>query len=294
MSYIRISRIVAVALAAAALGTAAGAQAQPDTGSAEQPLPVGSTIEPPIDCAPTAAHPYPVVVLPGADGTPEQTAAQWDTMVGALRGAGYCTLLFQGGISNDRRWNGDMPGEAGQVADFVTKVRQTTGAAKVEIVAHSAGSIVSNYYLKVLGGAPAVSHAVFMTPEVRGCDGVGVVGIPNPPITPVQLLHALPFLRSALAASSHEFAVAMQMTPDSPVYKAIFDTAVTQPGVTYSVIATRRDQLATPAPACSVIDEPGVVNEVFEDLFPDAAPVDHSLIRSSDDTAGWVLRQLSR
>ncbi|MGW4531408.1 esterase/lipase family protein [Nocardia sp. NPDC004340] len=290
----RIISTVAIAASAAVLWSAAPAQAGPETGSADRPLPAGSTIEPVIDCGPTAAHPYPVVVLPGGDGSTDQTAAQWETMVGALRGAGYCTLLFQGGVVNRKRWYGDMPAEAGQVADFIAKVRETTGAEKVEIVAHSAGTIVTNYYLKLLGGAPTVSHAVFITPEVRGCDGAGVLGIPNPPITPVQLLHELPVLSTLLAAASPELATALQMTPDSPVYKAIFDTRVTQPGVTYSVIATRRDQLATPAPQCSTLDEPGVENVVYEDLFPDAAPVDHSLIRSSAETAGWVLDRLRR
>lgn len=288
-----IARIAAVTIGAALAATAT-AQAAPDSGSGSQTLTAGTTIEPSIDCVPSSAHPYPVVVLPGADGSPEETDAQWATMLGALRGAGYCTVLFQGGITEDKRWNGDMPGEAQQVADFIAKVRQTTGAPKVEIVAHSAGTIVSNYYLKVLGGAPTVSHAVFLTPEARGCDGAGVLQIKNPPITPVQILTALPFLQPVLAASSHEMAVAMQMTPNSTVYKAIFDTTVTQPGVTYSTMATRNDQLATPAPACSTLNEPGVVNAVYEDLFPTAAPVDHSLIRSTDNTAGWVLQQLQR
>ncbi|MVU82827.1 hypothetical protein GPX89_37035 [Nocardia sp. ET3-3] len=290
----RIRAKVAVAILSAAMLSTATAQAAPDSGSSSKPLPVGATIEPPIDCAPTSAHPYPVVVLPGGDGAPEQTDAQWATMLGALRDAGYCTVLFQGGIVEDKRWNGDIPGEAQQVADFIAKVRATTGADKVEIVAHSAGTIVTNYYLKLLAGAPTVSHAVFITPEVRGCDGAGVFGIKNPPVTPVQLMTALPLLASVLAASSPDMATAMQMAPTSPVYKSIFDTQVTQPGVTYSVIATRNDQLATPAPACSTLDEPGVVNAVYEDLFPGADAVDHSLIRSSTNTAGWVLQQLNR
>ncbi|MFE3192009.1 esterase/lipase family protein [Nocardia sp. NPDC059240] len=281
-----------VAVLGATLLSTTTAQAAPDTST--NSLSAGATIEPSIDCAPTAAHPYPVVVLPGADGSPEQTETQWATMAAALREAGYCTLVFQGGIANDKRWNGDMPGEAKQVGDFVAKVRQTTGADRVEIVAHSAGTIVSNYYLKVLAGAPTVSHAVFITPEIRGCDGAGILGVKNPPVTPVQLLTGMPFLEPVLAAASPDLAVAMQMMPDAPTYKAIFDTPVAQPGVTYSVIATRNDQLATPAPACSTLDEPGVVNAVYEDLFPGADPVDHSLIRSTTNTAGWVLQQLQR
>ncbi|APA95489.1 esterase/lipase family protein [Nocardia seriolae] len=279
-----IARVAAAAVLGAALLSTATAQAAP----------AGTTIEPPIDCTPTTAHPNPIVVLPGGDGTPEQTDEQWTPVLTVLRGAGYCTVLFQGGIVNDKRWNGDIPSEAQQVADFIAKVRSTTGSEKVEIVAHSAGTIVSNYYLKFLDGAPTINHAIFLTPEVRGCDGAGVFGLKNPPITPVQLLTALPFLQSALAASSAEMATAMQMSPTSPLYQSLFGTPVTQPGVTYSAIATRNDQLATPAPACSTLDEPGVVNAVYEDLFPGAEPVDHSLIRSSANTAGWVLQQLQR
>lgn len=291
---------ITAGLAAVVLGVTltATATAAPDSGSGGTPTAAaGTTIEPSIDCTPTAAHPNPVVVLPGGDGTTAQTADQWSTMLGALRDAGYCTVLFQGGIIDGTRWAGDIPSEANQVADFITKVRKTTGADKIELVAHSAGTIVSNDYLKLLGGAPNVNHAVFITPEARGCDGAGLltaVGIKNSPVTPVQLLQALPFLPSVLATLSPSNAAAMEMAPTSSIYQAIFATQVTQPGVTYSVIATRNDQLATPAPACSLIDEPGVVNAVYEDLFPGASPVDHSLIRSSADTAGWVLQQLQR
>ncbi|MFI1912195.1 esterase/lipase family protein [Nocardia sp. NPDC020380] len=290
-----------MSLAAVLVGAifASTATATADPGPATTPaaaaLPAGTTIEPPIDCGPTAAHPNPVIVLPGGDGNTTDTDAQWATMLGALRGAGNCTLLFQGGIVNGKRWAGDIPAEAHQLAEFVAKVRQATGAEQVDIVAHSAGTVVTNDYLKVLGGAPAVHHAVFITPESRGCDGAGLLapfGIKNPPITPVQLLTALPFLASVLGSLSPDMAVATEMAPTSDVYQAIFDGNVTQPGVRYSVIATRNDQLATPAVTCSLIDEPGVTNAVYEDLFPGADPVDHSLIRSSTQTAGWVLDQL--
>ncbi|MFE3261286.1 hypothetical protein ACFXPS_37395 [Nocardia sp. NPDC059091] len=84
----RIMAKIAAVVAGAAVPSMGTAQAAPDTGPGTRTLPAGDTIEPAIDCAPTAAHPDPVVVLPGGDGSPEQTAAQWDTMVGALRGAG--------------------------------------------------------------------------------------------------------------------------------------------------------------------------------------------------------------
>ncbi|NNH75069.1 hypothetical protein HLB23_35350 [Nocardia uniformis] len=291
-------RILATGMAAAVIGmtamTATPAAAEPTSDTPT--IPAGATIEPEIDCTPTVAHPYPIVVLPGGDGTTTETAAQWDFMVGSLRDAGYCTLLFQGGIVDGTRWAGDIPSGARQVADFIAKVKHTVGVEKVEIIAHSAGTIVTNYYLKVLGGAPNVSHAVFITPEARDCDGAGfltALGIKNPPITPVQLLQAFPFLASVIAAAAPDKAVALQMAPTSEVYQAIFNGPIAQPGVRYSVLATRNDELATPAPACSTIDEPGVTMAIYEDLFPAAPPVGHSTIRSDANTAGWVLKQLT-
>ncbi|MFJ4654579.1 esterase/lipase family protein [Nocardia sp. NPDC088792] len=279
-------------LAITAVGPAVAA---PETGSGSAVIPAGSTIEPPIDCAPDTAHPHPVVVLPGGDGTTADTATQWDTMLSTLRGAGYCAFLFQGGIINGNRWTGDIPSAAQQVADFVTKVRQTTGADQVDIVAHSAGTLVSNYFLKVLSGAPSVADAVLLTPETRGCDGAGFLaayGIKNPPITPVQVVAALPFLGTVLAAIAPDKANLVQMMPSSPVYQSVFNGRVTQPGVRYSVLSTRNDELATPATVCTLLDEPGVNMNFYEDLFPGATPVGHSSLRSSPDTANWVVQQL--
>ncbi|MGW4120876.1 esterase/lipase family protein [Nocardia sp. NPDC004711] len=278
-----------------AMMAAGPAVAAPDTGSGSAVIPAGNTIEPPIDCTPDSAHPRPVVVLPGGDGTTADTAAQWNTMLTTLRGAGYCAFLFQGGIINGNRWTGDIPSAAQQVADFVAEVRQTTGADQVDIVAHSAGTIVSNYFLKVLGGASSVAHAVFLTPEIRGCDGsgfLGAYGIKNPPISPAQVASGLPFLGTVLAVIAPDKANLVQMMPSSPVYQAVFNGQVAQPGVRYSVLSTRNDELATPATVCTNLTEPGVNMNFYEDLFPGAAPVGHSSLRSSPDTANWVAQQL--
>ncbi|TXS47435.1 esterase/lipase family protein [Streptomyces sp. OR43] len=44
------------------------------------------------------------------------------------------------------------------LATFVNNVKSQTGASKVAIVNHSMGGLVSQYYLKVLGGHTSVSH----------------------------------------------------------------------------------------------------------------------------------------
>lgn len=290
---------VLVALTVGFVVTAGGAaQAAPSTGSVDPVvLPAGEVVAPPIDCSTTVAHPRPAIVLPGADGTTSDTADQWSTVTSAVRESGTCTPVFQGGVVDGRRWAGNIPDEAAQLAEFVTSVKDATGADTVDLVAHSAGTVVSNYYLKVLGGAQNVTNAVFLAPEGRDCDGAGFLatyGIHNPPVTPVQALQALPFLSPLLGHASPELAVALQLAPGSEVHTTVFgDGSITQPGVSYSVLATANDAIATPAGTCSFITEPGVTNTLFEEAYPDVPAVDHSSLRSSPYTAAWIVEQLA-
>ncbi|WP_067673454.1 lipase family alpha/beta hydrolase [Nocardia miyunensis] len=297
-----LGTVLAGVVAIAATPAAAAPSGPPTAPAIQSPvridtstIPAGTVIDPPVNCTPGPHRPHPVVVLPGADGTTDQTAAQWNPMLTALRADGGCAFVFQGGIIKGQRWAGDVPSEARQVADFITKVRTATRADKVDIVAHSAGTFVAQYYLKVLRGASSVRDAVLLAPESRGCDGAGLLaqyGITNPPMTPVQAAEVAPYLVSALTIMFPGMAPAMQMSPTSEVYKAVFDGTVTQPGVRYSILATRHDRIATPAVSCSRIDEPGVVNVVYEDRFPTAPAVDHSTLRSSPESTAWVVEQL--
>ncbi|TSD99795.1 hypothetical protein FOS14_11160 [Skermania sp. ID1734] len=279
---------VGLAVASALIAGAAPAVALPADGSV--------AIEQSVDCQPSNARPYPVIVLPGADGTTAQTGEQWATMLTALRHAGACTLVFQGGVVNGQRWAGDMVESAQQLARYVTDVKARTHAAKVDIVAHSAGTFAANYFLKVLHGAPDVHDAVFLAPEARGCDGAGFLaqyGIPKLPITPVQAITAMPWLVPVLSSLMPSMRTALELTPASEVYRSVMDGQLTQPGVRYAVVATRNDAVATPPGTCSFIDEPGVTNVFYEDLFPHSPAVDHSSLRSSPQTAQWVVSQLN-
>jgi pimeloyl-ACP methyl ester carboxylesterase len=267
----------------------------PATAPADAAPLIGSTIEPPIDCTPTGARPYPVVVLPGGDGTTAETASQWAVMTSALRDSGACVLVFQSGIVNGTRWAGDVPSSADAVAKFVAKVEATTGATKVDIVAHSAGSLVAHYFAKALHGAPNVHAMVLLAPEGRDCDGRGfakVAGLPDLPISPVELLHTMPFVPPLVAQLMPDKASTMQLVPGSDVMKRITDGPIAQPGVRYSIMATKNDELATPAGTCSFVEEPGVTNVFYEDVFPGAPAVNHSLLRASPNTAKWVVDQL--
>ncbi|MFD4183902.1 esterase/lipase family protein, partial [Rhodococcus sp. NPDC058514] len=242
--------VLGVALLGALSISTAPAGADPGTGSADPVVPAGTVVEPAVDCLPSSSRPNPVIVLPGADGTTADTASQWEVVVSSLRQQGACTLVFQGGIVNGKRWAGDMPASARQLEQFVAKVKATTGAAKVDIVAHSAGSFVANYFLKVLGGGAAVHSVALLAPEARGCDGAGFLaqyGLKDLPVTPVQVLQSAPFLLPVLTTLMPDMGPALQLTPVSEVYRAVMeDGSLTQPGVRYAVIATKNDAIATP------------------------------------------------
>ncbi|MDF0530482.1 hypothetical protein P0W64_13020 [Tsukamurella sp. 8F] len=250
----------------------------------------GEVVAAPVECADNAA---PVVVLPGGDGTVGETAGQWKAVTDALRGAGFCALVFQAGVVDGNRWAGDVPAAAADLGAYIADVRKQTGAAKVAFVAHSAGSVVADYYLKVLHGAPDVDRAVFIAPETARCDGAGFARAMGLPAKPFPVFRAVPAIPALLGRAVPAAAGSLQIAPGSKVFARIFESGrLSQPGVAYSVIATSHDQFATPAPTCSFIEEPGVTNVLYDGAFPGAAPVDHSTIRSSPDTARWVVARL--
>ncbi|KAF9978709.1 hypothetical protein BGZ75_009910 [Mortierella antarctica] len=109
-------------------------------------------------CKPTAAHPYPVVLLHGLGGN----ALEWSYMAGRLALEGYCTFpLNYGFVPKIPMLGGldDMKKSGQAVAEFVDQVLAATGAPKVDIVGHSEGSLLMRGYLKFNGGR-AKTHSV--------------------------------------------------------------------------------------------------------------------------------------
>jgi triacylglycerol lipase len=93
----------------------------------------------------------PMVFVHGYTGS----ASNWVTAMSVFRAKGW---------SGDRLFAyeydsyGNNVNNAHGLASFVQNVKSRTGASKVAIVNHSMGGLVSQYYLKVLGGNADVSH----------------------------------------------------------------------------------------------------------------------------------------
>lgn len=94
----------------------------------------------------------PVIVVGGLSGI----AVAYEPLAGRLRADGYRTSIYQ--LPN--LGTGDIAASARAFSSYVAQVRANTGAAKVDLVAHSEGGLVSRYYLKYLGGTGSVARLV--------------------------------------------------------------------------------------------------------------------------------------
>ena len=129
-------------------------------------------------CRPSAAHPEPVVLVHGLLGNKN---TNWQTYAPLLANNGYCVYR-----ADLRRQPGDADGpdqfggltavetSAGQLKAFVAKVLAATHAKKVDILGHSEGTVMPDYYAKFLGGARFIDRYVSLAPLWHGTDPAGL------------------------------------------------------------------------------------------------------------------------
>jgi triacylglycerol lipase len=94
-------------------------------------------------------------------GTVGNKNTNWQTYAPLLANNGYCVFALTYGVSAGTPKGADQFGgmdkietSAKQLAAFIAKVRRATGAKRVDILGHSQGTLMPNYYAKFLGGAP--------------------------------------------------------------------------------------------------------------------------------------------
>lgn len=103
----------------------------------------------------------PIVFVHGWNSS----ASTWNTMISRFQSAGYSSNSLLAFTYNSNQSNGTI---ANQVRDAVNTLRSRTGAAKVDIIAHSMGSLSSRYYLKNLGGTAFVDDWVSLAGPNHG------------------------------------------------------------------------------------------------------------------------------
>ncbi|WUD76170.1 alpha/beta fold hydrolase [Streptomyces sp. NBC_00510] len=206
-------------------------------------------------CKPSAAHPRPVVLVHGTLGN---SIDNWLGLAPYLVKRGYCVYsLDYGQLPGVPLFYGlgSITASSQQLADYVDRVLAATGAGKVDIVGHSQGGMMPRYYMKFLGGAPKVNALVGIAPSNHGTDLNG-------------LLKLLPYFPGAAEAIEH---LSPQGLTDQMAGSAFLTKlnagGDTLPGVRYTVIATKYDEVVTPYTS-QFLSGPDVRNVVLQDLCP--------------------------
>lgn len=205
-------------------------------------------------CKPSAAHPRPVVLV---HGTFANSVDNWLVLAPYLVNRGYCVFSLD---------YGQLPGvpfihglgpidkSAEQLRDFVDKVLAATGAPEADLVGHSQGGMMPRHYLKFLGGADKVNALVGIAPDNHGTTLLGLTKLlPHFPGAEKFLNDQTPALTDQIAGS--------------PFLTRLNEGGDTVPGVQYTVIATRYDQVVTPYRS-QYLDGPNVRNVLVQDLCP--------------------------
>lgn len=184
-------------------------------------------------CKPSTTHPRPVVLVHGTFGN---SVDNWLALAPYLTSRGYCVFsLDYGQLPGVPLFNGLGPIDksAAQLQVFVDKVLAATGTAKVDVVGHSQGGMMPRYYLKFLGGAAKVNALVGLAPDNHGTTLNGLTKLlPYFPGAEDLLTTATPGLADQIAGSA--FMTKLNEGGD------------TVPGVHYTVIATKYDEVVTP------------------------------------------------
>ncbi|MER8042181.1 alpha/beta fold hydrolase [Streptomyces sp. NPDC094032] len=207
-------------------------------------------------CKPSAAHPRPVVLV---HGTAENAYDNWAGLSPVLKKDGYCVFAANiGGVPGSAfQALGPVARSAESLAGFVDQVLRVTGARKVDIVGHSQGGMMPRYYIKHLAGASKVDKLIALAPSNHGTTGLGIL----------DLIGRLPGGRQVVDVSCPACADQMAGSPFLSELNADFETV---PGVAYTVIVTRMDEVVTPYRSGFLSASPGtsVVNATVQDFCP--------------------------
>ncbi|MDH6279178.1 esterase/lipase family protein [Prescottella agglutinans] len=296
----RPSLVTALVLAAATIGAALAAPAA----ATADPLPVphnffdgiGAEMADPggslpgsndWSCKPTAEHPRPVILVHGT-GANRQT--NWTTYVPLLKNNGYCVFAPTYGARPGAAWPGSAFGalapleeSARQFAGFVDEVLAATGAEKVDIVGHSQGTLMPNYYVRFLGGAAKVDKYVSLAPLWLGAGAFWAREI-----TAFAREHGLEPLQQQTFGQL--CAACLDMAPGTVFVDRMNEGGPYAPGVTYTNIATRYDELVVPY-TNGLVPGPNTVNIVVQDQCPQDYS-EHAAMGASPIAAAYVLNAL--
>lgn len=201
----------------------------------------------------STAHPYPVVLIPATFSVMED---DFGALAPILANNGYCVFgTNYGGTPGQLvQATGPAATSANQIAAFVTKVRQLTGASKVDLVGHSQGGMLGEYYLKMLGGAANVHSYVGLSPTSHGTTLDGLTNL-------AQVVPGANGIVGSLCRAC------VDQEHGSAFLAPLDNGPIAQAGVNYTIIETRNETVVTPV-GSAFVNEPGVTNRYVQSQCP--------------------------
>lgn len=196
-------------------------------------------------CKPTKRHPRPVILV---HGLLANRTVNFPTLSPFLANRGFCVFALTYGTRPELNLGVYRPGglvrmegSALKLKRFVARVLKKTGARRVDIVGHSEGSLMPNYYVKFLGGRKQVAKYVGVTPLWNGTNLVGAADLAALG-KPFGLDSVVFELLEPLCASCEQFIRGSE-------FLELINRGRTGPrvrGVKYTMIMTRNDELVVP------------------------------------------------
>jgi hypothetical protein len=243
-------------------------------------------------CKPSSAHPYPVVLV---HATLADEGSNWVTLAPLLANEGYCVYGFNYGatIASLEVWPfigpridglGHIEKSAEELSSFVNNVLSKTKATKVDLVGHSQGGMMPNYYIKFLGGSSKVNELIGLAPSNHGTTLDGVTTFVEQFPFAAEIINGLIEFLGAPALSEQE--------ESSAFIKKLFGSG--EPvvsGVKYVVIETTHDEVVTPY-THAFLSGSGVTNITIQSQCP-SDPVAHIGMFDDSPSLQNVLNQLS-
>jgi triacylglycerol esterase/lipase EstA (alpha/beta hydrolase family) len=238
-------------------------------------------------CTPTRQHPEPVVLVHGLLGN---QATNWQTYAPLLKNNGYCVYALTYGQSPaapapfQNTFGGftEMEQSAKQLKTFVAKVRRSTGADKVDILGHSEGTVMPDYYAKFLGGAKYIDRYVSLAPIWHGTNLGGMASLD-------KLAAAFGFQGTDDQLFGDYFASGPELTTGSAFYKKLRSGGTPAvAGISYTNIVTKYDELVSPYTSGI---QSGMTNYTVQD-FCDQDYSEHFEIAADPVAAQLVLNAL--
>jgi pimeloyl-ACP methyl ester carboxylesterase len=257
---------LALALAVAPAATAQAAPAYPvapniavgiaDSLPNPAAPPPGANI---ADCHSTS-HPVPVVLVNGTFGNAED---DFGALAPTLANAGYCVYTFSYGAPSSQfiQSIGPVVASAQTLTAEVQQVLAQTGAAKVDLIGHSQGGMLAEYYAKVLGGAKNIRDLIGLSPTTHGTTLDGLANLAG-------------FFPGASALVRASCPACADQEAGSAIVNQLDNGPIAQNGVNYTIIETLDEFVVTPV-GSSFIHEHGVTNEYVQQACP-LDPVDHA------------------